>query len=47
MLIKTQPEGKDALQTLLQDQAYVGKELVLLESEWLEKQSALEDETAG
>ncbi len=42
-----QPESKDALQALLQDQAYVGKELGTLESEWLEKQAALEDQPSG
>ncbi|HEX9173711.1 MAG TPA: ATP-binding cassette domain-containing protein, partial [Telluria sp.] len=37
-----QPEAKDALQAALLDQAYVGKELSQLESEWLEKQAQLE-----
>jgi len=37
-----QPDAKDALQAVLQDQAYIGKELGLLESEWLEKQALLE-----
>jgi ATP-binding cassette, subfamily F, member 3 len=34
--------SKDALETVLRDQAYVGKELGQLESEWLEKQASLE-----
>jgi len=34
--------SKEALETALRDQAYVGKELMQLESEWLEKQDALE-----
>ena len=34
--------AKDALQAALLDQAYVGKELAQLESEWLEKQAELE-----
>ena len=34
--------SKEALEAALRDQAYVGKELVQLESEWLEKQDALE-----
>ena len=37
-----QDTSKAALQAALLDQAYVGKELVQLESEWLEKQAALE-----
>ena len=37
-----QPEARETLQAVLQDQAYVGKELSQLESEWLEKQAALE-----
>jgi ATP-binding cassette subfamily F protein 3 len=36
------PEAKDALQAALLDQAYVGKELVELEGEWLEKQAQLD-----
>ena len=36
-----QPESKEALQAVLLDQAYVGKELSELESEWLEKQAQL------
>ncbi len=35
-------QGSSALQDLLSDQAYVGKELAELESEWLEKQAELE-----
>ena len=35
-------EKKDELKTLLLDQAYVGKELAELESEWLVKQAELE-----
>ena len=34
--------SKAALEAALRDQAYVGKELVQLESEWLEIQDALE-----
>jgi ATP-binding cassette subfamily F protein 3 len=34
--------SKEALETVLRDQAYVGKELVELEGEWLEKQAELE-----
>jgi ATP-binding cassette subfamily F protein 3 len=34
--------SKDALQAAMQDQAYVAKELVQLEGEWLEKQAQLE-----
>src|SRR6185369_15855094 len=37
-----QPEARETLQAVLLDQAYVGKELSQLESEWLEKQAALE-----
>ena len=37
-----QDSSKAALQAALLDQAYVAKELVQLESEWLEKQEALE-----
>jgi hypothetical protein len=37
-----QGSTKDALQFKLSDQAHVGKELVKLESEWLEKQAELE-----
>jgi len=36
------PEAKEALQAALLDQAYVGKELVQLEGEWLEKQAQLD-----
>jgi ATP-binding cassette subfamily F protein 3 len=36
------PEAKDELQAALLDQAYVGKELVQLEGEWLEKQAQLD-----
>src|SRR6185295_15243669 len=36
-----QPEAKEALQAVLLDQAYVGKELKQLENEWLEKQAEL------
>jgi ATP-binding cassette subfamily F protein 3 len=39
-------EHKDDLKALLLDQAYVGKELAQLETEWLEKQAALEDGAA-
>jgi len=35
-------DQKEALKALLLDQAYVGKELAQLESEWLEKQAELE-----
>ena len=35
-------ESKQALETVLRDQAYVGKELGQLEGEWLEKQAQLE-----
>ena len=35
-------ESKAALQDILVDQAHVGKELIQLESEWLEKQAELE-----
>jgi ATP-binding cassette subfamily F protein 3 len=35
--------SKEALETTLRDQAYLGKELGLLEGEWLEKQEALEE----
>jgi ATP-binding cassette subfamily F protein 3 len=35
--------SKEALEALLRDQAYLGKELGLLEGEWLEKQDALEE----
>ena len=35
-------EKKEELKTLLLDQAYVGKELEELESEWLVKQAELE-----
>ena len=34
--------SKEALESVLRDQAYVGKELGQLEGEWLEKQAALE-----
>ncbi len=34
--------SKEALETVLRDQAYVGKELGQLEGEWLEKQAELE-----
>jgi len=34
--------SKEALETVLRDQAYVGKELGLLEGEWLEAQAELE-----
>jgi len=37
-----QDASRDALQDILVDQAHVGKELVQLESEWLEKQAELE-----
>jgi ATP-binding cassette subfamily F protein 3 len=37
-----QDGSKAALEAALVDQAYVGKELVQLESEWMEKQEALE-----
>jgi ATP-binding cassette, subfamily F, member 3 len=37
-----QDASKAALEAALLDQAYVGKELVQLEGEWLEKQAALE-----
>jgi ATP-binding cassette subfamily F protein 3 len=37
-----QPEAKEALQAVLLDQAYVGKELQQLENEWLAKQAQLE-----
>jgi ATP-binding cassette subfamily F protein 3 len=37
-----QPEAKEALQAALLDQAYVGKELMQLEGEWLEKQALLD-----
>jgi ATP-binding cassette, subfamily F, member 3 len=37
-----QPEARDALQALLAEQAYAGKELAQLEDEWLQKQAALE-----
>jgi ATP-binding cassette, subfamily F, member 3 len=37
-----QGSAKDALQSALSDQAHVGKELIQLESEWLEKQAELE-----
>jgi ATP-binding cassette subfamily F protein 3 len=37
-----QDASRDALQTALLDQAYVGKELAQLEGEWLEKQAELE-----
>ena len=36
-------ERRDDLKALLVEQAYVGKELAQLESEWLDKQAALED----
>jgi ATP-binding cassette, subfamily F, member 3 len=35
-------ESKEALEAVLRDQAYVGKELGQLEGEWLDKQAALE-----
>jgi ATP-binding cassette, subfamily F, member 3 len=35
-------ESKQALEAVLRDQAYVGKELGQLEGEWLDKQAALE-----
>ena len=38
-----QDASKDALETMLRDQAYIGKELGLLEGEWLEKLEALEE----
>jgi ATP-binding cassette subfamily F protein 3 len=34
--------SKEALEGVLRDQAYVGKELGQLEGEWLEKQAELE-----
>jgi ATP-binding cassette subfamily F protein 3 len=37
-----QPEAKETLQAVLLDQAYVGRELQQLESEWLERQAQLE-----
>ncbi len=37
-----QGSSKDALQSALSDQAHVGKELIQLEGEWLEKQAELE-----
>ena len=37
-----QDDSRDALQFALSDRAHVGKELVQLESEWLEKQAELE-----
>jgi ATP-binding cassette subfamily F protein 3 len=37
-----QDGSRDALQSALSDQAHLGKELVQLESEWLEKQAELE-----
>ena len=37
-----QDASKDVLETMLRDQAYIGKELGLLEGEWLEKLEALE-----
>ena len=37
-----QPQSRDALQAALFDQASVAKELGRLESEWLERQAALE-----
>ncbi len=37
-----QDASKEALETMLRDQAYIGKELGLLEGEWLEKQAQLE-----
>jgi ATP-binding cassette subfamily F protein 3 len=39
-------ERKDDLKALLLEQAYVGRELAQLESEWLEKQAALESGAA-
>ena len=36
-------QDREALKSLLADQAYVGKELDQLESEWLEKQAGLEN----
>jgi ATP-binding cassette, subfamily F, member 3 len=42
-----QETSKEALQAVLLDQAYVGKELVQLESEWLEKQEALDEGRGG
>jgi ATP-binding cassette, subfamily F, member 3 len=39
-------ERKDDLTALLVEQAYVAKELAQLESEWLDKQAALEDDPA-
>ena len=38
-----QDASKEALDSMLRDQAYIGKELVLLEGEWLEKLEALEE----
>ena len=38
-----QDASKEALETMLRDQAYIGKELGLLEGEWLEKQGTLEE----
>ena len=38
-----QAASKEALDSMLRDQAYIGKELVLLEGEWLEKLEALEE----
>jgi ATP-binding cassette subfamily F protein 3 len=37
---------KDALKTLILDQAYVARELAQLETEWLEQQQRLEQATA-
>jgi ATP-binding cassette subfamily F protein 3 len=37
---------KDALKTLILDQAYVARELAQLETEWLEQQQKLEQVTA-
>lgn len=34
--------SKEVLEAALRDQAYLGKELGLLEGEWLEKQAALD-----
>ncbi len=38
-----QDASKEALETMLRDQAYIGQELGLLEAEWLEKLEALEE----
>jgi ATP-binding cassette subfamily F protein 3 len=39
-------QDPEALKALLLDQAYVGKELVELEGEWLQKQAELEQRSA-